>query len=220
MIEIIVLPNEDDSEPEETFTITIISASNNVFILPDQNSVSITVSQVGMPFGEIAFFGDALELQRVSEQETLSLPLIRTQETVGATVVLFAVTGDSPDLDVSPFSSNVSFGAGQSRAELVLVILPDSLPELEETYTVTLQGATGGAAINPLAAVSMFVIRYFSCCDNDYDRCHYCVCLSSYYWTVFRSTLATGPVMPLTASLVSRLLSSLPPSPTPPSLVP
>ena len=161
VIEIIVLPNEDDSEPEETFTVTLISASNNVFILPDQSSVAITVSQVGMPFGEIAFFGDALQLQRVSEQETLTLPLIRTEETVGATVVLFTVTGDTPpDSEVSPFSGNVSFGTGQSQADLVLVILADSLPELEETYTVTLREATGGAAINPLAAVSTFVIRY------------------------------------------------------------
>ena len=160
VIEIIVLPNEDGPEPEETFTVTLISASNNVFILPDQSSVTISVAQVGMPFGVIAFFGDALQLRRVSEQETISLPLIRTEETVGATVVLFTVTGDSPNLDVSPVSSNVSFGTGQSQANLVLEILSDSTPELEETYTVTLREATGGAAINPLAAVSMFVIRY------------------------------------------------------------
>ena len=161
-IEIIILPS-DGTEPEETFTVTLIEASNNVDIDPDNDSVSITVSQRGMPFGVIGFFGDALEQQVIFEDETvqtLSLPLVRTGETFGDVQVLFEVTGEeAPHLDISPVNGSVTFVLGQSQASLNLQILPDVEPESEETFTVTLTGTLGGASLDEQATVSTFIIR-------------------------------------------------------------
>ena len=153
-------------EPEETFTATLLTASNNVNIDPQLANATITVLQRGMPFGTIGFFGDALRTQVVEEELTtrsLSLPLARTGSSVGAVSVLFIVTrvgGSNPETDVTPSSGSVSFVSGRTQANLDLQILADSEPELNETFTVTLTQVVGGANLDPQATVSTFVIRY------------------------------------------------------------
>lgn len=161
MIVIMILPS-GDPEPEETFIVNITSASNDVAINQSRRAVPITIAQMGMPYGIIGFFGDALQTQFVEEQEisqTLSLPLSRTMGTIATVSVFFEVDSSGSSMDVAPTSGSVTFVPGQAQASLVLTILPDLDPELEETYTVRLTEVTGGASINTLADVSTFIIR-------------------------------------------------------------
>lgn len=156
-----VLPS-DGSEPEEEFSVTIIYASNNVVIDLARSIATITVSQRGMPYGIVGFFGDALQPIEVSEEDqvqSLSLPMFRSDGTVGSTEVSFVVMGAEPDTDVAPRNGTVVFGEGQSHGSLVLQILPDSEPELEETFTVMLMESTNGATINTLAKSATVTIR-------------------------------------------------------------
>ena len=166
MIQITVLPSSGP-EPEERFIVSLTSASNNVFIRPNLANATIIVTQRGMPFGTIGFFGDALRTQVVDEEQTthtFSLPLARTGSTVGTASVLFTVTraggGASPGEDVTPTNGSVRFVSGQAQASLELQILADSEPELNETFTVTLTGVVGGANLDSQATMSTFVIRY------------------------------------------------------------
>ncbi len=158
-IQITVLPSAGP-EPEETFTVTLTDASNNVEVAPDSSSVPITVRQRGMPFGVLGFIGDALDPRFVSEPENFSLPIVRTGEALGNVQVLFEVTGlGSPEEDLRPVNGSVMFFDGQYEGSVMLQVLDDSKPELEETYTVTLTQALGGATLNELATVSTFTIR-------------------------------------------------------------
>ena len=161
IIRIMVLPS-DGSEPEEEFNVTIVSASNNVVIDLPRSIASITVSQRGMPYGIVGFFGDALQPTEVSEEDQvqfLSLPMFRSDGTVGSTEVSFVIMGSEPVIDVAPRNGTVVFGEGQSHGSLVLQILPDSEPELEETFTVMLIESTNGADVNMLANTATFTIR-------------------------------------------------------------
>ena len=76
--------------------------------------------------------------------------------------VFFVVTADDMSIsyyDVTPTNGSVSFSDGQSFTTLEIQILPDSSPEHDETFTVTLTGATGGTTINPDISSAMFTIR-------------------------------------------------------------
>ena len=63
-------------------------------------------------------------------------------------------------LDVYPSSGTLLLASELSQVDLQLEILDDGDPELEETFTVILSQPTGGAALDPLAAQSTFIIRY------------------------------------------------------------
>ena len=52
----------------------------------------------------------------------------------------------------------VTFQEGDLYGYLVLSIIPDGVPELDEVYTVTLTGATGGAVLDSEAVTSTFKI--------------------------------------------------------------
>ena len=161
MINIIILSSSED-EPEEQFTVSLVLASGNVAIDPLSSSATITVAQRGMPFGEIGFFGDVLETLVVSEEEGVeqpfSLPLVRSGPAIGKVAVTYEIQG--AEADVSPSLGTVTFFPTESQASLELAVVPDTIPELEETYTVVLTGASGGAAINTEANTAMFRIRF------------------------------------------------------------
>ena len=164
---IIVLPTATD-EPEETFTVSLTSITNNVLIDSTRSRVVITVGQNGSPFGIISFLGDAISTQRVMEGDDaviFSLPLVRDGDLSGAVSVSFVVSrvdndGAEPvSLDVTPTSGTVLFPVLQGRISIDLTILPDDIAESDELYQVTLLQPTGGASINPQASIATFIIR-------------------------------------------------------------
>lgn len=164
-IEIIVLPTTSD-EQQESFTVSLISSTGNVAIDSSLSSVVITVQQNGSPFGTVSFLGDAITTQRVMEQDTsstLSLPLERDGGLSASVSVSYLVSrsgsNEQAQLDVAPVSGTAVFPAFVGRTTLDLTILQDDTPEQDETFSVTLLSATGGAAINPLANTATFIIK-------------------------------------------------------------
>lgn len=165
-ITITVLPS-NGHEAEETFTVTLIQASNNVLISPSRNSVTITVQQVGMPGGVISFLGDTLQPQTVLEQDTdtmYTIPVVRTVDLSNTIDVSFTLTrlggsSDPPDTDVTPGRGTLSFPDGVGQMNIVLTVVADDVPEVDEMFTLSLTGATGGAMINTQASSTTLIIR-------------------------------------------------------------
>ena len=76
--------------------------------------------------------------------------------------IFFVVTSDddmSAYYDILPTNGSILFNDGQSFTTLEIQILPDATPEHEETFTVTLTGATEGTVINPEISSAKFTIR-------------------------------------------------------------
>ena len=163
-IEVIVLPSAVD-EVEETFTVSLNSASNNVLLDSTRSRATITVDQRGMPFGEISFLGEALAGLRTNElstNSTISLSVARSGDRLGTVQVSFAVTRvgsqDPVELDLYPSGGTFLIPAGVGRVTLELTVLADDVSEMDEAFAVTLTGATGGAVINAQASTASLVI--------------------------------------------------------------
>lgn len=69
------------------------------------------------------------------------------------------MSGPSPLLDIYPVTGSVTFQEGDIFSAIVLDIISDNLPELEETYTVTLTGINGKATLDPSVLTSSFKIK-------------------------------------------------------------
>ena len=171
VIVITVLASSGD-EAEETFTVTLLRASNNVFINPDRNSVTISVEQRGMPAGIISFLGDTLQPQTVFERDVntaYSLPVVRTGDLSNALQVSFVLSRlggslDPPNTDVTPSIGTVSFPDGVGQRNLMVTVVADDIPEVDEMFSVVLTSATGGATINAQASSTTLIIRYVGVC--------------------------------------------------------
>ena len=61
-------------------------------------------------------------------------------------------------LDLSPVTGSVIFEEGAVYVPIELYIIPDNVPELLETYTVTLTGINGKATLNSDTTTSTFNI--------------------------------------------------------------
>ena len=98
-----ILPSQGDEE-EKTFTVNLLSASNEVEIDPNRQSVTITVAQRGMPYGTIGFFGDVLQLHKVDEgvgSQSVAFPIARTAPALGDVHISFVVTGKPQSFSLS-----------------------------------------------------------------------------------------------------------------------
>ena len=83
-------------------------------------------------------------------------------------------SGDSdPSLDIYPTSGSILLSSGLSQVDLVLEVLDDTDPELEETFTVILSQPTGGANLDLEADRSTFTIRYLSHIVNHHHSLAY-----------------------------------------------
>ena len=166
MIEVIVLPSSGD-EAQEAFTVTLTRVSNNILLDSTRSQATITVAQRGTPFGEVSFLGESLAGVRTNEQSTnstISLSVARTGDLTGAIQVSFVITrvGGSQDpveLDLVPSSGFIFFPSGIGQVSLQLTVLADDLSERDETFSIALTRATGGATINSQAATATLIIK-------------------------------------------------------------
>ena len=58
--------------------------------------------------------------------------------------LFFEVSGETPELDVSPVNGSVTIVSGQQFSSIPIQILPDLLPEGAELYTVTITSLSAG----------------------------------------------------------------------------
>ena len=140
---VIDVNGDTDVEPNETFTVTLsgetggvtISDANATGTINDDDAINVTINDVSIAEGN-------------GGTSILTFTVTRTGGT-GAFDVNFQ-TNDGSATAVSDYLSNsgtLNFGVGENSKTVQVTINGDTTSEPNETFTVTLSGATNGAVI-------------------------------------------------------------------------
>ncbi|CAK8694047.1 unnamed protein product [Clavelina lepadiformis] len=168
-----ILPSDGAQEVEEHFIIVIESASP-AEISQIKGRALITVQKKGHPNGVVRFGSSTDEnnvfnqKQFIEEPESgiaqLVFPITRQFGSTGLLNVTWSISpinqavGASND-DVTNVIGSVLVHDGQIDAEILVTISADQLPELEETFLLTLLSVNGGAEIDNQNKRQLFAIR-------------------------------------------------------------
>jgi uncharacterized protein len=150
----VVLPAGADNAPTLEIRIMTVNASGNDEwvgiddIVVSSQSVGATLS-----------IADTAAYEGTGGSSAISFTVTRAGDTSGATTADWTVafgTGSfaasSSDFDAAqPLAGNVSFAAGETSKTITLNLAPDSNPEADEGFTVTLSNVSGGAATDASA---------------------------------------------------------------------
>ncbi|XP_040899032.1 adhesion G-protein coupled receptor V1 [Toxotes jaculatrix] len=153
-IELRILPH-GEVEVEETFIIELSIQSGEMDVDPQAGSVTLKIEKFGDPNGIVQFTADALR-DRVYNESTeaegpfnISLLITRREGVMGNITVHWQIESDSDMAgDFLALAGSVIILEGQREAEIVLSLMPDTVPELEELYTVRLTAVEGGATLD------------------------------------------------------------------------
>ena len=152
----------DDSIPElaETFTVALGAPSSGQ--LGGVQSIEIIINRSDNPNGVFAFASAtqpaATELD--GADSVSNVRVVRAFGGFGEIKVSWSlqpVSGITLGAGVSPTSGVVTFAPDQQTADIVLTVLPDNLPELDEKYIVTLTSVDGGASFGSPASTNFTV---------------------------------------------------------------
>uniref|UniRef100_A0A3B4ZW94 Adhesion G-protein coupled receptor V1 n=1 Tax=Stegastes partitus TaxID=144197 RepID=A0A3B4ZW94_9TELE len=153
-IELRILPH-GEVEVEETFVIELSILSGEMDVDPQAGSVTLKIEKFGDPNGIVQFTEDALR-ERVYNESTetegpfnISLLVTRREGVMGNITVHWQIQSDS-DIsgDFLALAGSVVILEGQREAEIVLSLMPDTVPELEELYILRLTAVEGGATLD------------------------------------------------------------------------
>ncbi|EDQ89487.1 uncharacterized protein MONBRDRAFT_7962 [Monosiga brevicollis MX1] len=144
----------DDDTPElEEIVYVRLSHASNPQLIGSRTQAQLTVSLNDDPFGIFYIDVDGLTMVVAEGQRQpaeVAIPIARAAGTFDTVEVLWSLRGVSagfndPSPDVAPTNGTLTFGPGQTQATQVLSILPDALPELQETFNFILNGFSDGS---------------------------------------------------------------------------
>ncbi len=141
-------------EPDETFAVNLTSptggvltdATATVTVTDDDNATappSLTVRDAATSEGD------------AGEHDALVDVTLSTPATTAVTVDWSSADGTAGAGDYTARSGTVSFPPGQTSAQLAVPVLGDTMWEPDESFTVTLSGATGAALADAGATVTV-----------------------------------------------------------------
>ncbi|XP_017551078.2 adhesion G-protein coupled receptor V1 isoform X2 [Pygocentrus nattereri] len=153
-IELRILPH-GEVEVEEMFVVRLSILSGEMSIDPRAGSVTLRITKFGDPNGIVQFTEQDLR-ERVYSEPTdsegplnISLLITRREGVMGNITVFWEILSDSDMAgDFAALHGTTTILAGQRVGEITLSLLPDSVPELEETYTIRLTAVEGGAELD------------------------------------------------------------------------
>uniref|UniRef100_A0A3Q2PRU9 Adhesion G-protein coupled receptor V1 n=1 Tax=Fundulus heteroclitus TaxID=8078 RepID=A0A3Q2PRU9_FUNHE len=154
IIQLQILPH-GEVETEETFLIELSVLSGDMDVDPQAGSVTLKIEKFGDPNGIVQFTPDALQ-QRVINESTeaegplnISLLITRREGTLGNITVQWQIQSDSDTAgDFLALAGTVMIVEGQREAEILLTLMPDTVPELEELYIIQLTAVDGGGTLD------------------------------------------------------------------------
>ncbi|WP_206244917.1 Calx-beta domain-containing protein [Novosphingobium terrae] len=150
-------------EPDETFGITLSAPTGGATIAQATATGTILNDDAPPAAGAISI-ADASIVEGNSGIQSMEFVLTRDSGSTGAITVDYSLalgTASAADLDPNQaYSGTITFAAGQTTATLLVGIVGDTTIEPNETFTVNLSNATGGAVITDAQAVGTIV-------DND-----------------------------------------------------
>ena len=121
--------------------------------------IEVRIRQNDNPFGIISLTNTIF---RVSEGDTAAISLVRSGGTFGSVSVQYTIVNGQAtvgqDYSLPPGSRTVVFAAGQSTANILIPIIDDSVPELQEDFTVQISLTPGSAtSLGTVTAASVII---------------------------------------------------------------
>ncbi|KAJ0067530.1 hypothetical protein NL108_008007, partial [Boleophthalmus pectinirostris] len=153
-IELHILPH-GEVEVEETFVVELIILSGEMDVDPQAGSIQLKIEKFGDPNGIVRFSEDALR-ERVYNESTeeegpvnITLTVTRREGVMGNITIHWQIKSDSDTTnDFLALAGSVIIVEGQRDTEIILILMPDTVPELEELYIVQLTSVEGGATMD------------------------------------------------------------------------
>ncbi|XP_056157733.1 adhesion G-protein coupled receptor V1 isoform X2 [Lampris incognitus] len=153
-IELRIFPH-GEVEVEETFIVELSILSGDIDIDPQAGSITLKIEKFGDPNGIVQFTEDTLKERTYNEPTeaegplSISLLVTRREGTMGNITVHWQLQSNAELAgDFLALTGNVVIVEGQRDAEVILSLMPDTVPELEEVYTVELTAVEGGATLD------------------------------------------------------------------------
>ncbi|XP_058132092.1 adhesion G-protein coupled receptor V1 [Dasypus novemcinctus] len=142
--------NDIYPELEETFLVQLLNETTGGARLGALTEAIVVIEASDDPYG---LFGFQITKFTVEEPEfnsvKVNLQIIRNSGTLGNVTVQWVATinGQLATGDLRVVSGNVTFAPGETIQTLLLEVLPDDVPEIEEVIQVQLTEASGGGTI-------------------------------------------------------------------------
>ncbi|XP_076853827.1 adhesion G-protein coupled receptor V1 [Brachyhypopomus gauderio] len=164
-IELWILPH-GEVEVEETFVVRLSLLLGDVDIDSRGSSITLRIAKYGDPNGIVQFTAEDLREHVYNEPAdsdgplNISLVLMRREGVMGNITVHWQISSDSEVLgDFATLRGSTTILAGQRLAEVTLALLPDTVPELEEVFTVRLVSVDGGAELDANRSSTIVRVR-------------------------------------------------------------
>ncbi|OWK61600.1 G-protein coupled receptor 98, partial [Lonchura striata] len=146
----IYIINDINPELEESFYVQLLNQTTGGALLGSLTRAVITIEASDEPFGSFVFQNTEFTVEEPEfGSVTINLPIIRNAGTLGNVTVQWAATinGHPADDDLKAATGNITFAPGETIQMLLLEILADDDPEVEEIVHVELIQASNGGAI-------------------------------------------------------------------------
>ncbi|XP_035385851.1 adhesion G-protein coupled receptor V1 [Electrophorus electricus] len=154
ILELWILPH-GEVEVEETFVVRLSLLMGDMDIDSRASSVTLKIAKFGDPNGIVQFTAEDLREHVYSEPAAgegpldITLLVMRREGVMGNITVYWEISSESEvSGDFATLQGSTIILAGQQVAEITLALLPDTVPELEEIYTVRLVSVDGGAKLD------------------------------------------------------------------------
>ncbi|KAJ8006188.1 hypothetical protein DPEC_G00125640 [Dallia pectoralis] len=154
VIDLRILPH-GEVEQAETFVVILMLLSGDLDIDPRAGSVTLKIEKFGDPNGIVQLSDEDLKERVYNEPSDSDGPLnisflvTRREGVMGNITVYWQILSDSDTTgDFSALGGSAVILDGQRGALVFLTLLPDTVPELEELYTLRLISVEGGATLD------------------------------------------------------------------------
>ncbi|XP_031794624.1 adhesion G-protein coupled receptor V1 [Sarcophilus harrisii] len=146
----IYIINDIYPELEESFLVQLLNETTGGARLGALTEAIIIIEASDDPYGLFVFQTTKLIVEEPEVNSVkVNLPIIRNSGTLGNVTVQWVATinGELATGDLRVVSGNVTFAPGETIQTLLLEVLADDVPEIEEVIQVQLTHASGGGTI-------------------------------------------------------------------------
>ncbi|XP_019373727.1 PREDICTED: G-protein coupled receptor 98 [Gavialis gangeticus] len=159
-----IYPHEE-VEVQETFIIRLSLVKGETEIDQKAANITLLIQKFGDPNGIVQFAPESLSEKKFEEPSSLEGPqsitfvIERVQGTLGNITIYWELSSDS-DIkdDFLATKGSVFIADKQSTAEIILHLLPDDVPELNETYMLQLISVEGGADLDLEKGITKIIV--------------------------------------------------------------
>ncbi|XP_007428034.1 G-protein coupled receptor 98-like, partial [Python bivittatus] len=159
-----IYPHEE-VEVQETYIIRLCVVRGETELDPKAANVTVKILKFGDPNGIVQFVPESLSPKHFEEPSTSEGPLSivlsikRIQGIMGNITIYWKLSSDSDTTnDFITTSGSVLIPDLQRTSDIVISLLPDDVPEVDELYEVQLTSVEGGADLDLEKSISRFTV--------------------------------------------------------------